>query len=192
MDCSNKRIINVVVVVLSIIFLFIILYDSVYNIGVREQVIITQFGKIIGDAKDKPGLNFKLPLIQKKHYIPRHEVFELKATGLSLMANSGENLILDVKVMWTISGPIKYFNTVNSYNDQAQDYLKNTIMSSLTPFFSSYNIKNIFEENINREFNFKFKPEVFEKIKRLISMKFMDIGIGIMKIEIAIHGIVKQ
>ncbi|MFO7987053.1 MAG: hypothetical protein R6U38_14440, partial [Desulfatiglandaceae bacterium] len=44
-------------------------YLSAYTIDETEQVIVTQFGKPLGDPKTEPGLNFKIPLIQRLNYV---------------------------------------------------------------------------------------------------------------------------
>ena len=49
--------------IVFIVFLIIVL-NSFFIINEREQSIITQFGKPVGDAKIESGLYFKLPLIQ--------------------------------------------------------------------------------------------------------------------------------
>ena len=47
------------------------LYDSIYVVDETEQVVITQFGRIVGEAQREPGLDFKVPFIQKANYFPR-------------------------------------------------------------------------------------------------------------------------
>jgi len=37
------------------------MYFCVYTVDEREQVVITQFGRPIGETVDAPGLKFKLP-----------------------------------------------------------------------------------------------------------------------------------
>ena len=51
---------------LNIIFILILIVisNSFFIINEKEQAIVTQFGKPIGDAKVNPGLHWKLPLVQ--------------------------------------------------------------------------------------------------------------------------------
>ena len=55
-----KRIILALVIVLGVITLD----SSVYTISETEQVMIRQFGKLLGQAKTEPGLYVKVPFIQ--------------------------------------------------------------------------------------------------------------------------------
>jgi membrane protease subunit HflC len=50
-----------------IILVALVLFNSMYVVQEPHQVIITQFGKPTGDPVLTPGLNFKLPFIQKVH-----------------------------------------------------------------------------------------------------------------------------
>jgi membrane protease subunit HflC len=58
---KNKLIISVVVVVL----LLIASTGSLYVVNEKEQVVITQFGRPEGNAVVTPGIQFKVPFIQK-------------------------------------------------------------------------------------------------------------------------------
>ena len=56
------------VAIVAILFLF----GSVYIVDETEQVIMTQFGKAIGEPRKEPGLYFKLPFIQNANYFPKN------------------------------------------------------------------------------------------------------------------------
>jgi len=51
-------------VVVVALVLFLVLSGSFYTVNQTEQVIITQFGKPVGDPITEPGLHFKTPLVQ--------------------------------------------------------------------------------------------------------------------------------
>lgn len=43
-------------------------YNAAYTVDETEQVVITQFGKVVGDPITSPGLKFKLPFFSKSQY----------------------------------------------------------------------------------------------------------------------------
>ena len=47
-------------------------YQSAYIVNETEQVVVTQFGRIIGSAVTTPGLKFKVPFIQQANYFPKN------------------------------------------------------------------------------------------------------------------------
>ena len=57
---SNQQTI-ILVVVIAVVF---VISSGVYTIDETEQVIITQFGRPVGDALTQPGIHFKIPFIQ--------------------------------------------------------------------------------------------------------------------------------
>ena len=59
-----KMKLNYILIILALILLF----NAFYVIDERQQVIITQFGKPVGDAITNAGLRIKIPFIQKVHY----------------------------------------------------------------------------------------------------------------------------
>ena len=45
---------------------------SAYTVDETEQIIITRFGRVIGDAVKDPGLHFRLPVIEKVNRFPKN------------------------------------------------------------------------------------------------------------------------
>ena len=58
--------------VILIIIIFAILFSSAYIVDETEQVVVTQFGKIVGTPKQMPGIYFKIPFIQYTNYFPKN------------------------------------------------------------------------------------------------------------------------
>ncbi len=67
---NNMGRVNAVLLAVAVVA-GLIIYNSAYVVDETEQVVITQFGRIVGDAKTTPGLKFKVPFIQKVNYFPK-------------------------------------------------------------------------------------------------------------------------
>ena len=50
---------------IGILILVILVFSSIFVLDETEQAIVTQFGKPVGGSRTHPGLNYKLPVIQK-------------------------------------------------------------------------------------------------------------------------------
>ena len=48
----------------------IFFFLSAFVVNETEQVVITQFGKVIGEPITTPGLKFKVPFLQTGHLFP--------------------------------------------------------------------------------------------------------------------------
>ena len=54
-----------IAVLLILLAVVLFMGQPAYTIFETEQVIITRFGRIVGKAKTKPGLHFKLPFVDQ-------------------------------------------------------------------------------------------------------------------------------
>jgi membrane protease subunit HflC len=91
----------------------IIVYDSAFTISETEQVVITQFGRIVGDAIKEPGLKFKLPFIQKAHIFNKN-ILEWDGEPGQIPTLDKTFIWVDAFARWRIADPIKFFQTVNN------------------------------------------------------------------------------
>lgn len=49
----------------------VLVFSSAYIVDETERVVITQFGRIVGESVKEPGLKFKTPFIQTANYFPK-------------------------------------------------------------------------------------------------------------------------
>src|SRR5690625_4980760 len=54
-----------------VILLLIVVLSSAYIVDEKQQVVITQFGRPIGEAVTTPGINFKVPFIQNANFFDK-------------------------------------------------------------------------------------------------------------------------
>ena len=59
------------VIVVAIIALLVI-SGGVYTVDETQQVVVTQFGKVVGQPITEAGLRFKVPFIQNVNYFPKN------------------------------------------------------------------------------------------------------------------------
>ena len=56
-----------------ILFIMVILVGSAaFVVDETEQVVITQFGKPVGDPIKEAGLHFRIPFIQEANFFPKN------------------------------------------------------------------------------------------------------------------------
>lgn len=99
--------------IIIVIALAVIVYNAAFIVDETEQVVITQFGRIVGEPITAPGLKFKIPFIQKANFFPKNL--------LSWDGDPGQVPTLDKTFIWVdtfarwkIVDPIKFFQTVNN------------------------------------------------------------------------------
>jgi membrane protease subunit HflC len=105
---KSKSLIVVVIAILAII-----VYNAAYTIDETEQVVITQFGRIVGKPKLNPGLKFKLPFIQKANFFPKN-LLQWDGDPGQIPTLDKTFIWVDVFARWKIVEPVSFFQTVNN------------------------------------------------------------------------------
>lgn len=100
----------IAVVVLLVVML---VYSAAYIVDETEQVVVTQFGKVVGTPKTESGLYFKVPFIQNTTYFPRNLLHWDGDPG-QIPTLDKTYIWVDTFARWRIVDPIKLFQTVNN------------------------------------------------------------------------------
>ena len=90
-----------------------VLYSAAYTVNETEQVVITQFGRIVGEPKIDPGLKFKIPFIQKANYFNKN-LLDWDGDPGQIPTLDKRFIWVDAFARWKIVDPIKFFQTVNN------------------------------------------------------------------------------
>lgn len=85
-----------------------ILIGCFYVVYQTEQVIITQFGKPVGEPITEPGLRFKLPIIQEVHRIDKR-FLEWDGSPVAIPTRDKTYIHVDTFARWRISDPKTFF-----------------------------------------------------------------------------------
>ena len=97
------------VAVVAILFVF----TAAYVVDETEQVVVTQFGKVVGKPKTESGLYFKIPFIQNATYFPKN-LLEWDGDPGQIPTLDKTYIWVDTFARWRIVDPIKFFQTVNN------------------------------------------------------------------------------
>jgi membrane protease subunit HflC len=85
-----------------------VLMSSLYTVGEVEQVIITQFGKLVGDPVTEAGLKIKVPFIQDVNPIDKR-VLEWDGNPSDMPTKDKLYISVDLFARWRIVEPLQYF-----------------------------------------------------------------------------------
>lgn len=90
-----------------------IAYFSAYVVDETEQVVVTQFGKVVGTPKQASGLYFKIPFVQEATYFPKN-LQEWDGDPGQIPTLDKTYIWVDTFARWKIVDPVKFFQTVNN------------------------------------------------------------------------------
>jgi len=98
---------NILIIVGGILLLIVGL-NATFVVNERNQAIVTQFGKPVGEPITEPGLHFKIPFIQVVQYFDRR--FLEWDGDANQIINRDETLIfVDTFARWEITDPLQFF-----------------------------------------------------------------------------------
>lgn len=101
---------HLVVLVLALVVLALILAVSgaLYVVDETQQVVLTQFGKPVGEPVTTPGLKAKLPFIQRANYFDKR-FLEWDGDSNQLPTKDKRFIHVDAYARWRITDPLKFF-----------------------------------------------------------------------------------
>jgi membrane protease subunit HflC len=91
----------------------VLLYNAAYSVDETQQVIITQFGKIMGEPIKDPGLKFKIPFIQNANFFAKN-LLDWDGDPGEIPTIDKTFIWVDTFARWKIIDPVKFFQTVNN------------------------------------------------------------------------------
>ncbi len=101
------KISQIAILVLVVIGAYVTM-SSVYTVSEVEQMIITQFGKPVGEPVTTAGLKFKTPFIQEVNPIDKR-VLEWDGNPSDMPTKDKLYISVDLFARWRITDPLQYF-----------------------------------------------------------------------------------
>jgi membrane protease subunit HflC len=128
---------------------FLILLLSAYTVDQTEQVIITQFGRPVGDPITEPGLHFKLPLIQQ---VNRFDKRYLAWDGpmVEMSTKDKTYILVDTFARWRITDPMRYYLRLRDERS-AQSRLEDILGSETRTAIARHELIEVVRTNKERQ-----------------------------------------
>ena len=165
-----KLIISGVVLVL----LLIAVTGSVYIVNEKEQVVITQFGRPVGNAVTTPGIQFKVPFIQKVNVFDKRYL-EWDGDPNQVPTKDKKFIFVDTYARWQITDPLQFYKRLTNERG-AQSRLDDILDGETRDYIANNNIEETVR-NSNRT------PITTDSISEPSSDSLVKIFVGREKIE---------
>lgn len=130
--------------VLLVVVLFVLLIVGASSIVVtneNEYSLIRQFGKI-DYVVSKAGVSFKIPFIQSVDKLPR-QILLYDLPSSDVITSDKKTMICDSYILWRISDPLKFAQTLNSSIANAEGRLDAIVYNSTKNVISSITQDNV-------------------------------------------------
>lgn len=140
---------NIKVVIGAIAVLVgIVLFSSAYTVDETEQVVITRFSRV-ERVVQQPGLNFKIPMIEKKILYPKN-LQEWDGDPGQIPTKDKTYIWVDTFARWKIVDPVLFFKTIGTVSNMAVNRLNEIIDPAVRNLITSNRLIEAVR-NSNRE-----------------------------------------
>jgi len=186
----KKSLITILVIV---VVALIVVAQSSYIVKESEQVIITQFGKPVGEAVKDAGIHFKIPFIQTANFFDKRYL-EWDGDPNQVPTKDKKFIFVDTYARWQITDPLQFFKRLTNERGAqsrlddildgetrdfiANNYLEEAVRTSNRTPISSGAISEIVEDslvqiNVGRD-------SIQEYIQKSANLQTQDLGIEIL------------
>lgn len=167
---KRKLIISGIVLVV----LLIAITSSMYIVNEKEQVVITQFGRPIGNAVTTPGVNFKIPFIQDVNVFDKRYL-EWDGDPNQIPTKDKKFIFIDTYARWQITDPLQFYKRLTNERG-AQSRLNDILDGETRDYIANHNLEETVR-NSNRI------PTVTDTITEPSTDTLVNITVGREKIE---------
>jgi len=158
------------------VILFLV-YSSVFVVNEREQAIVVRFGEI-QDVKSEPGLYFKLPFAfmdaDRVQYV-EDRALRFDLDDIRVQVRGGAFYEVDAFVVYEISDPRRFRETVSGDRDSAESRLRTRLDAALRRV---YGLRN-FDAALSDE-----RSQMMQEVRSDLSAAAESLGLAISDVRI--------
>ena len=152
----------------AIVLAIILLSSVIYILDETQQAIVTQFGKPVGEPRTQPGMQFKVPFIQKVQFFDKRYL-EWDGDPNQVPTRDKRFIHVDTYARWEITDPLQFFIRLRDERS-AQSRLDDILDGETRIAVASHDLLEIVRST-NRE------PEIVEEFMEAIE-HLEDINVG--------------
>ena len=130
-----------------VLSLLLFMSGALYIVDETQQVVITQFGRPMGDPIIKAGLYFKLPFIQHANYFDKR-LLQWDGNPNQIPTKDKRYIWVDTTARWKISDPLRFMQSVTNETG-AHARLDDIVDSATRDYITNHNLVEVVR-NSNR------------------------------------------
>ncbi len=119
----------------------LVVQSGIYTVAENEQVLVTEFGKIVGDKIRVPGLHWKAPFVQEVHSLDKRWL-EWDGSANQIPTRDKKYIWIDAFARWRISDPIKFYKRLHD-EQSAQSRLDDIIDGEIRNVIANHDLIDI-------------------------------------------------
>ncbi len=133
---------NLAPVLVTLLVALVVLSGSMFTVDQRQNALVFQLGEVVG-VKTKPGLYWKLPLVQNVRYFDTR-ILTLDATDPErFITSEKKNVLVDAFIKWRVIDAKQFYVSVGGDEMRAQIRLNQTVNDGLRAEFGKRTINDV-------------------------------------------------
>lgn len=161
-------------ILVALVALLLLLSLSVYTVDQKQNAIVFQLGEIVA-VKTKPGLYFKIPLVQNVR------VFDTRILTIDadeperFITSEKKNVLVDSFVKWRIADVKQYYVSVGGDEQRAATRLSQTVNDGLRAEFGRLTVHDV----VSGE-----RDKITDRLRSLVAQDARKIGAEVVDVRI--------
>ena len=148
--------------------------QTFYSVDPTRQVLVRQFGALVGEPKTEPGLYARVPLIQDIQRIDRR-LLDYEAEEFEIIAGDQKRLVVDAYARFRIVNAKLYAQTIPGGEQALRGLLDSLINSEIRGVLSSVPLHAVLTEQ---------RATLMEDITRRVNVKTKELGIEVQDVRL--------
>ena len=165
---------KIIAIIGGIVVVIILLTQSLYVVNEKQQVVVTQFGRPVGEAVTEPGLKIKTPFVQKANFFEKRYM-EWDGDPNQIPTKEKKFIFVDSYARWHITDPLQFYKRLTNERG-AQSRLDDIIDGETRDQVASHSLEEVVR-NTNRQ------ADTTAEISEIIEDTLVNIDVGRQRIQ---------
>ena len=129
-------------VLIGLVLALVVLSASMFTVDQRQNALVFQLGEVVS-VKTKPGLYFKLPLVQNVRFFDTRILTMDAADPERFITSEKKNVLVDSFIKWRVIDARQFYVSVGGDETRAQIRLNQTVNDGLRAEFGKRTINDV-------------------------------------------------
>ncbi len=127
---------------IGLLVVLVVLSASMFAVDQRQNALVFQLGEVVS-VKTKPGLYFKLPLVQNVRYFDTRILTLDSSDPERFITSEKKNVLVDSFIKWRVIDARQFYVSVGGDETRAQIRLNQTVNDGLRAEFGKRTINEV-------------------------------------------------
>src|SRR5947208_8247642 len=161
-------------IVAILVLIALVVSGTLYTVDQRQHAIVFQLGEIKG-VVEKPGLHFKIPLLQNVRLFDMRILTYDDAEPLRFLTQGNRPVLVDSFVKWHIIDARQYYVSVQGDEFRAQTRIRQTVSGTLRDEFGVRTVHEV----VSGE-----RDQIMARVREKVDQDLKRIGVGIIDVRL--------